>query len=219
MKMPKKALVVGATGLIGEQLVDLIANSDLYNQVIVISRREYKVESDKVLVQIVDFENLDIEASYWNVDDVFCCLGTTMKKAGSKEAFKKVDLDYPIKIAQVTKAKGANSYHLISALGADAKSSVFYNRIKGQAEDAIAQISFDRYHIYQPSLLYGNRQEFRLGEKVGIILFKALNFLMLGPLKKYRGIESTKVAKAMLSFASTEQKGHFIHSSDELQNY
>lgn len=215
--MPKKAIIAGATGLIGKQLLTQLTHSDIYDQITVLSRREVKSENAKVKIEIVDFDKLDVLSDYWKADDVFCCLGTTMKKAGSKDAFRKVDFEYPMEIARCAKKNGATSYHLISALGADSKSGVFYNQVKGEAEQAIKKVGFTCYHIYRPSLLFGNREEFRLGEKIGIHIFKFFNFLMIGPLKKYKGIQSFKVAHSMFTEAKKCEPGYFIHESVDMQ--
>ncbi len=217
--MPKKALIVGATGLIGEQLLGLLAESDKYSQITVLSRRNIDYPQPKVKVEVVNFESLNPEADFWEADDIFCCLGTTMKTAGSKEAFRQVDYEYPLRVAQLSKNKGANGYHIVSALGADPSSSVFYNKVKGEIEESINSIGFDEYHIYRPSLLFGDRKEFRFGEKLGIYFAKAIGFLMVGPLKKYRGIHSAKVAKAMFANAQKSESGYFIHESAEMQKY
>ena len=217
--MPKKAIITGATGLIGEQLLELLANSENYNSVIVLSRREVHYQNSKIQLEVVDFDALDDQADFWQVDDVFCCLGTTMNKAGNKQLFRKVDYHYPLEIAQAAYNNGATAFHLVSALGADTRSSIFYNKTKGEVEEAIKKVNYPKFHIYQPSLLFGDRGEFRLGENVGIFFFKVFSFLMLGPLKKYRGIESGKVANAMFQQAQNDEKGHFIHESLEMQNY
>ncbi len=218
-RMPKKALIAGATGLIGEQLLQLLLDSNSYEEIVVLSRKEISNQNKRIRVVVIDFEDLPADASFWQTNDIFCCLGTTMKKVGSKEAFKKVDYEYPKEIARLCYKRGAESYHLISALGADSDSSIFYNKVKGETEEAIERIGFSRFHVYRPSLLFGDRKEFRLGERVGIYFAKAISFLMLGPLKKYRGIDSAKVAKAMITNAQKNEPGKFVHESQEMQNY
>ena len=133
-----------------------------------------------------------------------------------KEAFRKIDYEYPLQLAQLLKASGAQKYLLVTALGADASSSVFYNRVKGEVEAAIAELNFHSYHIFRPSLLMGPRSESRSGEEAAKTFFKYFGFFV--PVK-YRGIDSMKVARAMLHFARENQNGKFIHESRELQQY
>lgn len=218
----KVALIAGASGLIGQQLLTLLLSSPDYHLVKAVVREgsHFDTKHDKLKQVTVDFDKLDDYSGDLSADDVFCCLGTTMNKAGSKEKFKKVDYSYPLQLAQITQSGGASQYHLISSLGADKKSGVFYNKVKGEIEEAIAKVSFKTYHIYRPSLLLGHRNETRYGEEAAQVFFNLFGFLFIGPLKKYRAIESEKVAKAMQLFASlNDQSGTIIHESVELQDF
>jgi uncharacterized protein YbjT (DUF2867 family) len=138
-----------------------------------------------------------------------------MKQAGSKAAFKKVDFDYPVEIAKVCKSQGAKQYLLVSALGANKKSSIYYNRIKGEVEEAIGTVGYDRYHILRPSLLMGDRVEKRAGEDAAKLVYSIFGFLIPA---KYKGIQGVQVAKSMLRFSSAIESGNFIHESNELQH-
>lgn len=217
--MSKTALIAGATGLIGSKLLELILKDDDYERVIVLTRKPLDQEHAKLETIISNFKNLDKVSGSLKADDVFCCLGTTMKKAGSKEKFRKVDYDYPLELAKISKEHGASKYLLISAMGASKKSSVFYNQVKGEIEEAISKIGFDAYHIFRPSLLLGPRKEDRVGEDAAKTIFKIFGFLFVGPLKKYKAISYDKVAKAMLHFAKKDDKGEHIHESFELQKF
>ncbi len=217
--MGKTALLIGATGLIGGQLLDLLLESDRYDQVTTLSRKPINRNSTKLINQIADFNQLGNNPEWFKVDDVFCCLGTTIKTAGSKEAFRKVDYEYPLEAAKLAKEQGAKQYLIVTALGADANSKVFYNKVKGEVEEAISHVHFDIFHIFRPSLLIGPRQDVRIGEKIGQILFTTLGFLFVGSLKKYKGIQSIKVARAMLAKASLDEKGQYYHESDRLQQF
>ncbi|UII34867.1 oxidoreductase [Fulvivirga ulvae] len=217
--MSKTALVAGATGLIGDQLLDLVLEVSYYDKVIVLARRPVEKKSDKLTNLLADFENLDTYASQIKADDVYCCLGTTMKKAGSKAKFRQVDFNYTYQIAKLAHAGGAQQFLLISALGADPKSSVFYNKVKGEVEEAITSMGFKCYHIFRPSLLIGQRNEMRLGEGLGKVFFSIFGFFFVGPLKKYKAIDSVKVARAMFAMARQNKTGRFIHESKELQKY
>ena len=213
----KKALVIGATGLIGKQLVDSLLKSDRYKEVRVLVRKSLKNPHPKLVEKIYNFAQPD--ASQVVGDDVFCCLGTTMKQAGSKEAFYTVDYEYPVQTARFARQNGARQYLIVSAMGADPKSAFFYNRVKGEVEQALRAVGFDSLHIFRPSLLLGNRGERRMGEKIGETVMQIFDPIMVGPLRKYRAIDSAKVANAMLAFASKEKSGVMVHESDQLQSY
>jgi len=213
----KTALLVGATGLVGQQVLQYLLDSPHYSEVKVLSRRTLNIKNPKLTEIIFDFEHPD--RTLVKADDIFCCLGTTIKKAGSEEAFKKVDLDYPVKIAEFAKINGARKYLIVTAMGADTKSVFFYNRIKGEVQEKLAAMKFESLHILQPSLLLGNRKEERAGEKIGGVLSKLFAPLMNGALKKYKAIDSAKVARAMVSLATKPEKGVFTHDSAELQTF
>jgi uncharacterized protein YbjT (DUF2867 family) len=213
----KTALLIGATGLVGGQLLTKLLHSPYYSKVTVLTRRALEMRNTKLNEVIFDFDAPD--ASQVQADDIFCCLGTTIKKAGSREAFKKVDYEYPLRIAKLAKLNGASKYLIVTAMGADAKSSIFYNRVKGEVEQALRDLHFNSLHILQPSLLLGHREETRAGEKTGEILMTLFKPLMIGPLKKYRAIASEKVANAMVALAKTSDEGVFVHNSEELQKF
>lgn len=211
----KTALLVGATGLIGKQLLELLEKDAYYEKVFVLTRKPLAV-SGKCENKVVNFDALDEMLSTVKADDVFCCLGTTMKVAGSKEAFRKVDYTYPLLTAQYSKQHGASQYLLVSALGAHKNSSVFYNKVKGEVEEAIGALGFTGYHIFRPSLLLGERKEARSGEDAAKVFFKLFGFLVPN---KWKGIEGKKVAQAMLHFAKENKSGVFIHESAEMQRF
>jgi uncharacterized protein YbjT (DUF2867 family) len=212
----KTALVAGSTGLIGNQLLQLLLKDDHYDVVKAISRKPIEITHSKLENIVLDFERLNEHQANLKADDVFCCLGTTIKKVKTKEKFRKVDFDYPVELANLTRANGAEQYLLVSALGADKNSKIFYNQVKGEVEVAIGQLGFKSFHIFRPSLLMGDRSESRSGEEAGKVFFKYFGFLV--PLK-YKGIESIKVAKAMRKIASLHQIGTHVHESKELQAY
>lgn len=210
----KTALVAGSTGLIGKQLLQLLLDDPAYAEVKALSRKPMDVEHPKLKNIVVDLNKLNEHFDQLKADDVFCCLGTTIKQAGSKEAFRKVDYDYPLELAKLSKNQGATQYLIVTALGSNKMSGIFYNQVKGQVEEAIDQVGFQSYHIFRPSLLLGERTEKRAGEGAATVVYKALGFLI--PLK-YKAIESAKVAKAMLHMAKQNSTGKFIHESKELQ--
>lgn len=210
--MKKIALVVGATGLVGSQVLDRLLADSAYEQVIALTRKPL-VPRHRLAVQITDFSNLDL-LMVPHVDDVFCCLGTTIKTAGSKEAFRKVDEEYPLAVAHWAYQRGARQYLLVTALGADPKSVVFYNRVKGELEQKIQNIGFSTVHIFRPSLLLGPRNESRPGEEAAKMFDRWFGFLIP---KAYRAIEAAKVARAMQQVAKKNVPGTYIHESKELQ--
>lgn len=210
------AVLAGTTGLVGSRLLNLLLNDERYTRVVALSRKALDRQHPKLQNLVVDFARLEEYAAQLKADDVFCCLGTTIRQAGSQAAFRKVDFDYPLNLAKVTHEQGARQYLLVTALGSDKASSIFYNRVKGEVEEAIGQVGFDSYHIFQPSMLLGDRKESRAGEGVGKAVMTALDFLIP---KKYKAIEATKVAKGMLAIAKQNHAGTHFHVSGELQDY
>lgn len=212
----KTALIAGSTGLIGSQLLQLLLNDNYYDAVKAISRQPLEITHPKLENIVLDFDRLTEYHERLKADDVFCCLGTTIKKVKTKEKFRKVDFDYPVELAKLTKANGAEQYLLVSALGADKKSKVFYNQVKGEVEEAIEQVGFTSFQIFRPSLLMGDRKENRAGEEAGKVVFKYFGFLVP---KKYKGIDSIKVARAMQKLAAQHPEGVHTHESKDLQAY
>ncbi|MCK6616570.1 MAG: oxidoreductase [Cyclobacteriaceae bacterium] len=210
----RTALVAGSTGLVGKQVLELLLKDDRYGQVKAISRTPLPVNHPKLQNLVLDFDRLSENYQVLKADDVFCCLGTTIRKAGSERAFRKVDFEYPVELAKLTRNQGAQTYLLITALGADKHSRIFYNKVKGEVEEAVKAIGFTSLHIFRPSLLIGPRQENRAGEDAAKIFYKLLGWII--PIK-YKAIEAAKVARAMIAFAGSEKPGVFIHESKELQ--
>jgi uncharacterized protein YbjT (DUF2867 family) len=217
MHRTRTALIAGASGLVGSHLLLLLLQSDRYSQVISIGRRELPVIHPKLDQQIVDFDDLKKSEADLVADDVFCCLGTTIKKAGSKEAFYKVDHTYVTRLAEITLKRRATQFLVVSAMGADAGSRIFYNKVKGEMERDVLQMGFQAVHIFRPSLLLGEREEHRTGEELGAKIMRPLSVLLLGPLRKYRPIQAETVANAMLQAASQDKKGTQVYLSDKIE--
>jgi uncharacterized protein YbjT (DUF2867 family) len=211
----KTSLIVGATGLVGKNLLDLLLLSNEYDKVIVLSRQVLSLPA-KAEVVITDYKTLENNTDKLIAEDVYCCLGTTIRKAKTKEAFKEVDFDYPLALANITFANGAKHFLLVSALGANVGSSIFYNKVKGEIEEAIANVGFERFSIMRPSLLLGERSEQRAGEDAAKLFYKIFGLLIP---KKYKAIEAKQVAKAMLLIANNKKSGKQIFESDELQDF
>ena len=213
----KSALLVGASGLVGGHCLRFLLEEPSYTRVVVLVRGPLQVMHDKLVQHVVNFDELESLGKCLPVDDVYCCLGSTIKKAGSQEAFRKVDFDYPVKIAALAQHCGANQFLVVSSLGADAHSRIFYNRVKGEMEEAIRKISFSAFQIFRPSLLLGERTEHRAGEKAGALAMTALKSVMRGPLRKYRAIQASDVAKSMVSVAQMDLSGVIIYESYRIQ--
>ena len=217
MTKEKKALIIGATGLIGNELVNLVSRSDYYQRIYILVRRKTGFESDKVIEILADFDNLEESLKSIQVNDVYNCLGTTMKKAGSKEEFHKIDFSYPIEIARTMRKNGSETFLNVSALGANKSSVIFYNRVKGELEEALGEVEFKSLVIFRPSLLLGDRNEKRAGEDIAKKTYKVLDKIFIGPLKKYSGIEGKTVALAMFEMAKRNPEGLTILESDEIK--
>ncbi|MCK1982977.1 MULTISPECIES: NAD(P)H-binding protein [Peribacillus] len=213
----KTALILGATGVVGTQLVKEISNSKIYSEIHFLTRREVKYTDPKCIGHVVDFDNLSQYAYLFNVTDVFICLGTTIKKAKSKEAFRKVDYDYVIEAAKMAKTSNVEKLLVITAMGANSKSKFFYSRVKGDVEGTLQRLEMNAVHIFRPSLLLGERKEFRAGEKISGLLSTFVKFVFVGPLRPYRAIEANKVAAAMYATAQTTAKGYHFYNSDEIE--
>lgn len=214
----KTALVIGSTGLIGSQLADILLESEHYQKVIIFVKRESGKSHPKLEQHIINFDAPETYQHLVKGDDVFCTIGTTIKKAGSQSAFRKVDYEYPIAFSNIAKTNSIKQFLIVSSLGAKKDSSNFYLKTKGEMEAALAKANFETTVIVRPSLLLGHRSEFRLGEKIGAFFSKGFSFLLLGSLKKYRPIESSTVARALYLLAQSNVKGYTIYESDELQN-
>ncbi len=209
MTSPRTALVVGATGLIGRELVKKLSESGSYREIHLFVRKPFEISYPHVHSHIVDFDSLELD-DYPHVDDVFCCLGTTMKKAKSQEAFREVDHHYPLMVAKGALEKGATQFLFVSASGANPKSLFFYSRVKGELERDLARLHYPHVHIFRPSLLVGERNELRVGEKIGEYTLKLLRPLLKGKWSHYRAIEGEAVAAAMMKAALTETDQHIL---------
>jgi uncharacterized protein YbjT (DUF2867 family) len=210
----RTALVAGASGLVGGLLLDALLEDSRYREVHSLGRRPLPRQHPKLVQHTVDFARLGGETLPPS-QDAFCCLGTTIKKAGSQEAFRAVDHDAVLAFASAAKKAGVQRFLVVTALGADARSRVFYNRVKGEAEEALKAMGFGSLVILQPSLLLGDRAESRPGERVAIVASRVLAPL-LRPLAS-RPIEARTVARAMVALAHSAPPGVKVAPSGELQ--
>lgn len=210
----KTALVVGATGLVGNLLTNKLLQNDNYAIVKVLVRKPIAINHPKLEQIIVDFDNLD--ATKIIADDVFCCLGTTMAKAGSKQAFYKVDFTYPYEVAKIALKNGAKQYAIVTAMGANQKSLFYYNRVKGDIETALTELKYPNLMIFRPSMILGDRQEHRGGESFGKVVMNLFDFITP---KKYKGIEADKIANCIIQKSQENLNGKHIFESDILQDF
>jgi len=206
----KRALVVGGTGLVGRELITLLLADERYT-VIALVRKPLAVIHKRLIQVTFNFDTPD--STVIAADEIFCCLGTTIKEAGSKPAFYKVDFEYPLSIAQTGFSNGAKKFALVSSMGANKNSGIFYNQTKGAIEEAVTRIGYESIFIFRPSILLGQRTTFRLGEMIGKMLMRSFDFLIP---KKYKAIHASQVAKAMIATMNSKKTGLHILESDEI---
>jgi uncharacterized protein YbjT (DUF2867 family) len=211
----KTALVIGATGLVGEETLKQLLSSAQYSKVIALTRRPLDIKHAKLENPVVDFDKPGQYSSI-KADDVYCAMGTTIGKAGSQAAFKRVDFEIPLLVAKQALDNGAAKFILVSSMGADAKSMVFYSRTKGELEQALSQLKYKAVLIFRPSILLGNRKEYRAGEAIGRFAAEKLSFLFAGPLAKYKGTPVDLLAKAMIKEAGENVSGVRIIENNEI---
>lgn len=212
-----RALLLGATGLVGGQVLKRLLAEPAYTEVRVLLRKKPAdfPASPKLDVRTVDFGQL--EASHFDADHIYCCLGTTIRQAGSQEAFRRVDYEYAVNAAKLGARAGARKYLLISAVGANARSRAFYMRVKGETETAVGASGIPEIHVFRPSLLLGHRAGSRPLEQLSIALIKPLAPLLAGPLARYRPIEAATLAQDMVARAvELERPGLWIHEGSAL---
>ncbi|MBW5445825.1 NAD(P)H-binding protein [Cohnella sp. CFH 77786] len=213
----KKAILLGATGLIGQELLEKLLHSEAYGEVRILVRRPLPEREKLKQVVLSDWDKLDEHADcFEDVTDVFCCLGTTIKKAGTQANFRKVDYEYPFMAARLAKAAGVQRFLVITAIGADAAARTFYSRVKGELEAAIRTLNLPSVAILRPSLLLGKRKEFRIGERAAIGLSKLVAFVFRGSLFKYKPIQARTVAYVMFRVAQMYLPGTHIFENDQL---
>jgi uncharacterized protein YbjT (DUF2867 family) len=208
----KKAILYGASGLVGSYILDNLLNNNNYEQVIIVVRKDLNIQHPKLKTLIGDFNSLPKVVKDIRADEVFIALGTTQKKTPDKKLYYQIDHDYPIVAAKQAKENGARAVFLVSALGANAKSSIFYTKLKGETEQGIITLDLQHTYIFRPSIILGDRKESRPMEKVFIGIFKLINPLFVGSLSKYKGIEAEDIAKAMVKSADQlDQKVKIVH--------
>lgn len=213
---PRTALLLGGSGLVGGFCLQRVLEENWYQKVISLGRRELPVTHPRLTQYSIAFESLET-LDLPPVDDVFCALGTTIRKAGSQAAFRRVDFDFTVAAAGLGLKQGARQFVLVSSIGADPQSGNFYLRTKGEVEEAIERLAYSALHVFRPSLLLGDRKESRPGEKFAIYAGKALQYALIGSLRKYRPIQAATVASAMVEAAKSGATGMHIYEFDRMK--
>jgi uncharacterized protein YbjT (DUF2867 family) len=209
----RTALLAGATGLVGSHVLQRLLADSVWTRVVTIGRRVIPQRHNKLEHRIVDFDSI---TDLPHVDDVFCCLGTTIKQAGSQDAFRRVDHDYVLALAQAGLRAGATQFLLVSAIGADPAARVFYSRVKGETEADVRKLPYRAIQIFRPSLLLGERAAFRLGERIAMLAAPLLSWLLFGRLRRYRPIHADVVARAMTGMALEAPRGPNVFEYDAM---
>ncbi|WP_068472092.1 NAD(P)H-binding protein [Saccharicrinis aurantiacus] len=212
----KTAIIIGASGLTGGLLLQKLIEDDQYESIKLFSRRSINHSSTKVKEFIGEIINLDQYESDFKGDVVFCCIGTTKAKTKDQSIYKAIDYGIPAKAALLSKKNHIKTFMVVSALGADSNSSVFYNRTKGEMEAVVSSAGITNTYILRPSLIVGKRSEFRLGERFASVVMRIMAPLMIGKLKKYRSINAEDIANCMYKL-SNSQGDHTIIESDEIK--
>lgn len=213
----RSALLIGASGLIGGHLLRLLVDDAAYHRVTVPVRKPLSFRHPKLKEYVVEFDLLDKQKDVLRAHDVFCCLGTTIRAAGSQTEFQKVDYTYVVQAASIAALNGAEQFLLVSSLGANKHSSAFYTRVKGEVEEAVSKLPFKGVQIFRPSVLIGDRKESRLNETVAVAVMRIISVALVGNLRRYRAIEAKTVAQAMLAVAKRNPTGVTIYESDRIQ--
>ena len=210
----KTALVFGSSGLVGGHLLNQLIENDDYNKIKIFVRSEPEINDPKVEIIKTDFNNLENHKEHIKGDDCFFCIGTTKQNSPDKSEYRRVELEVPKQVAQIAKSNLVNSFVFVSSGYADPKSAGDYLKFKGEVEEELKRLNFSKLGIMRPSFLLGDRKEKRVGEKIGIFVFKLLSPLLLGPLKKIKPIHSATVAKAMISSANKNLEKNVFESNE-----
>ncbi|WP_428310848.1 NAD(P)H-binding protein [Hydrocarboniphaga sp.] len=211
--MTRTALLAGSTGLIGTQLLQQLLDEPRYSRVTALSRRALPVQHPRLEVVLSDLDDLSVHADALQADDVYCALGTTIAKAGSRKAFAHVDHDLVMAVARAAHHAGSRRFMLVSAIGSSVKSPAFYSRVKGEVERDLRGVGFEALHILRPSLLMGERSESRPAEQIAQKLAPALGLITRGRLARYAPVSAQQVAAAMIACAFSNQRGVHVHEA------
>ena len=212
----RKALIVGSSGLVGSYCLQELLKESTYDTVIALNRKRLAVSDKKLVQHLVDFDRLDDYKDIIHGNDVYCTLGTTIRRAGSRENFRKVDFDYPLRVAQIAALNGAKRLAVVTAIGANPASRFFYLRVKGELEAELSKLPFKALHLIRPAWLVGKRSERRLREEFGIAIGKFFSLMVVGRWKNLRSTEASTVARAMVVACLSDLSGVQIHKTTDL---
>ena len=210
----KTALIFGSSGLIGNQLLKIILQNDNYDRIKLFVRSVPEIKNSKIEIIQTDFVNLEKYKNTIIGEDCFFCIGTTHKDSPDKHEYRRIEYDIPVKVAKIAALNSVKSFVYVSSMGANPNSSGSYLKNKGQVEEELKNLNFTKLAIIRPSILLGNRKTFRLGERIGILVMKALSIFFLGSLKKYKPIQAQNVAKAMVAIAQNHNKKTVFESNE-----
>jgi uncharacterized protein YbjT (DUF2867 family) len=212
----RTALLAGATGLVGSHVLKFLLADAQWERVVTVGRRTTSERQGKLEQRVVDLGALEAAVDLPHADDVFCCLGTTIKQAGSQEAFRRVDHGFVVGVARAGLRAGATQFLLVSAVGADPASRVFYSRVKGETEADVRKLPYRAIQIFRPSLLLGERSQFRLGERIAMAVAPLMTLVLFGRLRRYRPIQAADVAHAMVRIAHEAPRGPNVFEYDAM---
>jgi uncharacterized protein YbjT (DUF2867 family) len=217
--MNRVALLAGATGLVGSHVLQELLADDTWSRVVTVGRRPASLRHARLEQRVLDLSAIEAHGDLPRADDVFCCLGTTIKQAGSQDAFRRVDHDFVLGLARagLRTGRGATQFLLVSAIGADPESRVFYSRVKGETEAAVRALPYRAVQIFRPGLLLGKRSELRLGERVAMLAVPLLHPFLLGGLRRYHSIDAGDVARAMVRIAREGPRGPNVWEYDGMR--
>ncbi len=214
--MPKTAIILGASGASGGEVLRLLLNDSRYEKVKLFSRSSINNNNSKIEEYIIDLFELEKHAEAFTADEVYCCIGTTKAKTPDKDTYRKIDYGIPVTAAKLAKANEIPVFIAISAIGADADSRIFYSRTKGEMQDDVLGANIPKTHILQPSLILAERNDSRIMEKLAAGFMKLINPVLQGGAAKYRSIKAGNVAKAMVWLANNDYKRIFV-TSDKIE--
>ncbi|MFD0795330.1 NAD(P)H-binding protein [Mucilaginibacter litoreus] len=215
--MAHKAIIAGASGLIGSSLLDILLQQPQYDEVLILVRKELDINHHKLIQLVINFDELEKHAAAITGHAIFSCLGTTRGETPDNKQHRKIDHDYPLLLAQLAKQNGVKHFHLISAVGANRLSTNTYLKLKGEVEHDIELVGLSVLHIYEPAMLIGKRKKPRLAEQIFGGIFKIIDPLLIGSLKKYQSVKAETLAYAMFKKSLDDTEGTFIHTTDKIK--
>tara|TARA_B100001173_G_scaffold96021_1_gene83101 strand:- start:91 stop:750 length:660 start_codon:yes stop_codon:yes gene_type:complete len=214
--LKKSAIILGATGLTGSYVLKKLLNNSNYTEIIVFSRRPLDIEDQKLKVIECDLLNLEEQKDLFKADEVYVCIGTTNNKTPNKKIYREIDFGIPVTTAQLCRENRIDNLIIVSSLGANSKSSVFYTKTKGEMEESVLEMEIQNTYLLRPSIIMGPRKEKRMGEALGKMITFLINPLLVGSLKKYKGIHTETIAQAMINLCNGKKYSKKIIESNAI---